>query len=264
MRLVPVLLPVVVANAVTVWLMLSGRLSILELLLLISLETLGLHLIGGVSDIARMSRRRRRREGLLRSVAGLLWRTGFLAALIAVLWLFQIAMLWIFAAGVDDLRRLLEPLALLAGSELVWPLALTLAGAVWDAFTREHAEIDRQSAARLMTLVLGVFPFIAPVLVMAGATVREIMRGGVGREGAVEFSPRAIVLGAITGVLVLGVPTLLPVLLQLGARGWMISFLSTKIVLEVAAAVLVHQARDSTKRDGRGEVPGQRDRRAEK
>jgi hypothetical protein len=239
---IPALVSVLTANAVTVWLLASGRLTMFELLLLITLELIALTLITKASERWGRHARRKHRRRFPRGLVGVLVSTLAMAGLAAALWPFQLMQMWLFGASMDDWQQVLDPLRALAGSEVKWPLLITLAGALWDATRGDLQRNDQQAAGRLLTLVLGGFPFIAPLLLAAGATVRAALRAR-DEGGVLRFQPYVYVLAAITLGLMFGGISLVGSLFSLGAAGWMLSFLSTKVLLETVAATGVAKVR---------------------
>lgn len=162
------------ANLLTAWLLISGRMTPFELVLLVLLETV--LLIG----IALAQSRFVPPEALQKQPMGMRERLG--TAAFGLVWLSAVYGLVLFAfvpSGPEIGRALRDPIAFLAGSSLRWPLLVTLLGAVVDAVS-DAAHFRRRGgtfmstpgfngAARLLTLFLGGIPFFVPMVALAVA-----------------------------------------------------------------------------------------------
>lgn len=250
----PLLLPVIGGNALVAWLLATGRMQVIELLLLTVFECLALHVAVAIGERAAKGqgrrRRRKRRRGVLAGTVSIVASTLALAALLALLCAFQFMQMWIF--GIDDagFERLLAPLDLLVRSPLLWPLAITTAAAAWAIHAGRIADEERQIAARLLTLVLGAFPFIAPALLLGGIAMRS-WQGS--KDAAVTHHRRSLLMAGAAVVLMMATLPSLPALVALGVAGWMISFLSTKLLLEGMLALTPLEGRREKKTRGEGD-----------
>lgn len=170
---------------------------------------------------------------------------------------FAFAFVWLgFVYGlvlglfVDDGATLValrdDPLGALATGGLLWPLALTAAGAVADAiadwtFWRRHGGLflstpGVQAIARWLTLFLGGIPFFVPMV--AGAfgvvTLAERVakrRAGSSRPDRPRLPVRAEPLFA--PLLLLAVFGPMAWLLASGINGWAVGYCSAKFASEV-------------------------------
>lgn len=253
MRGITLLLPVVLSNAVTIVLIATGRMSPIELLLLISLEIIALTLINIGRQAWQVGGHRLGKQTLLH-FAALSVVQALLVLVICALLAMQVFMILVFGVQDAGWEQLLDPVGMLVGSLVGLPLALTLAGALWDLAVGEYDAIERQIAARYFALAIGVVPFIAPVLLLGGALMKELRSGNpetwtvksqlsdppahkADSAGGIHWSRRGVVLLVVTGLVVLAGFELAPTLFGLGVIGWLWSFLSIKILLEVWLAL---------------------------
>lgn len=155
------------ANAVTVWLVITGRMTPFEVVVLVALEAallIGVALAQSrfVPPEARETQPMGWRERLGTAAFGLVWLAGVYGLV-----------LFAFVPSGDEIARAVQdPIAFLAGSNLRWPLLITLIVAAIDtlgdvAHFRRHggtfiSTSGFNGAARLLTLFLGGIPFAVP------------------------------------------------------------------------------------------------------
>jgi hypothetical protein len=154
-------------NALVVWLVMSGRMTPFELVLLVAIEAL--ILIG----IAWLQKHTVPPDAVDTHPMALGDRVKTFAFLL--FWLAGVYSFVFFGfvpSGAEMLGALRDPLGFLAASSLKWPLLITVATAAVDAL-QDHAHFRRhggkflstpgfQGSARLLTLVLGGIPFVVP------------------------------------------------------------------------------------------------------
>lgn len=180
------ILTAVSANGVTAWLVITGRMTPFELVLLVILEAA--LLIG----LAMAQSRFVPREALEKQAMG--WRERLGTAAFGLFWLAGVYGLVLFAmvpSGAEIARAARDPVSFLAESSLRWPLLITLVGAAVDSLSdaahfRRHggkfmSTPGLHGAARLLTLFLGGIPFFVPLVgvVVAIKLVGERVAGWV-------------------------------------------------------------------------------------
>ncbi len=226
-----------IANLVTVRLVLNGQMQPWELVALVAVEAVALTGIAWlqtrfVPAEARMDKPKPLRERLSVALFGLAW-LGFVYAII-------------LGAFLRDLEPLLaaarDPWTTLRTSALRWPLAISLGGALLDAVADWRHWRERggyflstpgfNAAARWLTLFLGGIPFIVPIATVAWAIVtlakRFDTRGRAGAAGRGLPIAQLLLLPALA----LGVFGLMGWLIQAGVLGWAIGYTSAKLVSE--------------------------------
>jgi hypothetical protein len=154
-------------NALVVWLVMSGRMTPFELVVLVAIEAL--LLIG----IAALQKRwlppgavdpnpMQPKDRLATFAFLLVWLAG----------VYAFVFFGFVPSGAEMLAALRDPLAFLAASSLKWPLLITLVTAALDTLL-DHAHFRRHGgkflstpgfhgAARMLTLILGGIPFVVP------------------------------------------------------------------------------------------------------
>ena len=230
-------------NLVIAWLVANGRMSPLELVLLVALEAVLLVLVAWAQSKFVP------KEAIQRTPQTLGQKLGTLA--FGLFWLGAVyaLVLGAFVPQGEEVKRLLaDPMAFLLSSNLKWPLLITLAGAAVDAL-QDHAHYGRhggifmstpglQGVARWLTLFLGGIPFFMPlvavvgVLVALGTQVAEWIkqRGGGNRE--------AIILTALTPVLSVAFFSTFAWLVQSDVSGWAVGYCTAKFAAEIFVVCL--------------------------
>jgi sterol desaturase/sphingolipid hydroxylase (fatty acid hydroxylase superfamily) len=157
------------ANGIIVWLIATARMTPFELVALVAIEVVLLVGIGwlqgrSVPVAAREKQAMAPRERLVTGAFALFWLGG----------VYSFVFLGFVPSGEEIGRALRDPIAFLAGSNLKWPLLITLAGAALDvmqdaAHFRRHGGTfistpGFHGAARWLTLFLGGIPFFVPLV----------------------------------------------------------------------------------------------------
>lgn len=164
-------LTALVANAMTARLLMSGRMTPFELVVLVALEAVLLIGVGWLQGLglprgAIEKNPMPMRERLLTFGFGLLWLGG----------VYAIVFVGMVPSGDEILRAARDPSAFLAHSTLKWPLLVTAAGALLDVL-RDAAHFRRHGgtfistpgfngAARWLTLFLGGIPLFVPLVAL--------------------------------------------------------------------------------------------------
>jgi hypothetical protein len=253
------LAPMVLSNALVLFLLAAGRLSVLELLALVALETAGLQLVIGLGEIAYRRRRgaRRRRERVF-DLFGLAVRSALLVALVAALCGWQLLLLALFGVGLREMVVSGDRLVALPGSGILWPLAVTLVAAVREAARqRGRAPMaSRQLGARLVTLLLGAIPLLVPFMAAVAFTGAAWRRQRRTRQRAetVGAPSKLVALLALDVALILAIFALFEPLRALGLLGWSLSFVTAKVVAELATAVRPGNRADESRGSRRHET----------
>lgn len=165
--LVSPLLAALVANAMTAQLLISGRMTPFELVVLVALEAL---LLMGMAWLQTVGLPR---EALENNPMPMRQRLGVLG--FGLFWLCGVYSIVFFAmvpSGEEILRAARDPVGFLSGSNLKWPLLVTALGAMFDSM-RDAAHLRRHGGtlvstpglhgiARWLTLILGGIPFFVP------------------------------------------------------------------------------------------------------
>lgn len=239
------------ANVLTAWLLLSGQMTPLELVVLVGLEAVLLTAITWLqrfcvppSAIEKVSTGKRRY--LVQLGFGLFWLCAA----------YSIVFLGMLSAGDQVLAAARDPFGFLARSTLKWPLLITLLVAIIDAFN-DVLHLRRyggtlistpgfSAAGRWLTLFLGGIPMFVPFagiimgLVYVGKQAVSYWKKRFG-----EPSERMMILGMfmipIGGWLVL---TLIETLLSSlepyieGVGWWAMCYVSAKFVSELFVACI--------------------------
>lgn len=231
-------LTVLGGNFTVAWLVVHGRMSPFELVLLVAIEAV---LLVGIAWLQSMFVPK---EAIQRTPHTVGQRLGTFA--FGLFWLAAVysLVLGAFVPQLPEVKRLMaDPLAFLMASHLKWPLLITLAGAFVDAL-QDHAHFGRhggiflstpgmQGAARWLTLFLGGIPFFMPlvavvgVLYALGSKVAEWVkrRGGGNRE--------AIVMTAMVPVLSIAFFSTFGWLVQSDVSGWAVGYATAKFAAEI-------------------------------
>lgn len=225
-------------NLVVAWLVATGRMSPLELVLLVAVEAV--LLVG----IAMLQARFVPAEAIQKSPLPL--RDRLVTFLFGLTWLALVygLVMGAFVPQGEELARLrADPAAFLLSSNLKWPLLITLAGAGVDAL-QDHAHFARhagifystpglQGAARWMTLFLGGIPFFMPLVVIVGALV--VVGKKLGELFRLRGQPDREALAMTAAVPVLGLVFFATFgwLVQSDLDGWAIGYATAKFAAEL-------------------------------
>ena len=159
------------ANAMTAGLLMSGRMTPFELVVLVALEAVLLIGIGWLQGLGLPREAIEKnpmpvRERLLTFGFGLFWLGG----------VYTIVFVGMVPSVDEIVRAARDPLAFLARSNLKWPLLVTAAGALLDwmqdaAYFRRHGGAFLSTpgfhgVARWLTLFLGGIPLFVPLVAM--------------------------------------------------------------------------------------------------
>jgi hypothetical protein len=244
--LVSPILAALAANAMTAHLLMSGRMTPFELVVLVALEAVLLTAIAwlqglGMPPTAIEKNPLPAREQLVTLAFGLFWLCG----------VYAIVFLAMVPAGDEILRAARDPLAFLGRSSLKWPLLITTAGALVDSM-QDAAHYRRQGgtflstpgfhgAARWLTLLLGGIPLFVPLVGLVFGIVhvgKQIVafwnrRFGTPRE---RVQALLIVMIPVVGWLVLNGIGRIDAWLEPKVRGvgwWAVCYASAKFVAEL-------------------------------
>jgi hypothetical protein len=232
-------------NITIAWLVANGRMSPLELVLLVAIEAVML------VAIAMIHSKFVPKESLQEQHMPLRASLGTLA--FGLFWLGCVygLVLFAFVPSGDELHRLTaDPVAFLLGSNLKWPLLITLVGALIDVL-QDHAHIGRhggqfistpglQGAARWMTLFLGGIPFFMPVvavialLVAIGKRIGQWLQKRQG--GSKDFE--AVVMTVMAPLMMVAFFGTFSGLVTSGVSGWAIGYATAKFISEIFVVCL--------------------------
>ena len=232
-------------NITIAWLVANGRMSPLELVMLVAIEAVLL------VAIAMIHAKFVPKESIKEKPMPWQARLGTLA--FGLFWLGCVygLVLFAFVPSGDEVRRLMDdPMAFVFGSNLKWPLLITLVGALVDVL-QDHAHLARrggqfistpglQGAARWMTLFLGGIPFFMPVvavialLVAVGKRIGEWLkrRKGDGKDR------EAVVMAVMMPLLMVGFFGTFAGLVTSGVSGWAIGYTTAKFIAEIFIVAL--------------------------
>jgi hypothetical protein len=236
---------VLTGNLTIAWLVATGRMSPLELVLLVAIEAV--LLIG----IAMVHSRFVPKESLEKSKMG--WRERLGTLVFALFWLGGVygLVLGAFVPSGDELRRLLDdPIAFLLRSNLKWPLLITLLGGSIDA-VQDHLHQIRhggqfistpgmQGAARWLTLFLGGIPFFMPVVLVVGlfVAVGKRLEKWMKSRGGLNGSLHSLVLTIMGPLMMIAFFATMAGLLGAGVSGWAIGYATAKFMAEILIVCL--------------------------
>jgi hypothetical protein len=229
---------ILLANGLTLFFVLQGQLGILDLLVLLVLETLGLLLIHRIEHRVRSPFPQWRRPRMLLLCLALesvvLLAMGLL---IAALMFLQLLTVGLYGVEPRFLTIVERPELYLVASPIKWPLLITLGSAVAEAVLRKSGQSDRglPLVSRLMTLLLGAFMIVGPMMLMtlAARQLAPRMRSAPGSRPVRATSMPSL---PILGIAALTALALFEPLRLLGVVGWLICFLSTKAASEILLA----------------------------
>lgn len=235
------------SNGVIAWLVVTGRMTPFELVVLVALEAallIGIAWLQGrtVPPEAREKNPMSGRERLVTFAFALFWLSGVHA----------FVFLGFVPSGPEILAAIRDPLAFLASSNLKWPLLITLLGAAIDAL-QDRAHFAKHGgtflstpgfhgAARWLTLFLGGIPFVVPFfgfvigLKLAGERIAAAVQRRFGRpEGRMLIV--MIMMIPLAGWLALtGIAWILSSIdnaLDSGVAWWALCYAAAKFVAEL-------------------------------
>jgi hypothetical protein len=229
---------------VIAWLIGSQRMTPLELVVLVALEAVLLILIAWLQSrlvpaAARETNPMRWRQRLGTLAFGMVW-LGFVYGLM---------LLVMIPSGAEAARLLHDPIAFVGGSNLKWPLLITLAGAVVDA-PQDSAHFRRaggtflstpglHGAARLLTLFLGAIPFFVPLVavLVAAKTVIENAAKWLGQR-APTGAGNARTITLLVSMLTLCFFASVAWLIRSEVSAWAIGYCCAKFVSELFVVCL--------------------------
>ncbi len=159
-------------NGLVVWLVISGRMTPFELVMLVAIEAL---LLMGIAWLQKRSVPPEAVEANPMTLKDRLTTLAFLLLLLGGMYGFVFFDL--VPSEAEILGFLRDPVAFLSASSLKWPLLITLITASIDVL-QDHAHFRRhgdmffstpqlQGAARGLTLILGGIPYLVPVVCTA-------------------------------------------------------------------------------------------------
>lgn len=227
-------------NILIAWLVATGRMSPLELVLLVAIEAVIL------VAIAMIHSRFVPKESLEKNPMG--WRERLGTFAFGVFWLGCVytMVLGFFVPSGDELHRLADdPVAFLLGSNLKWPLLITLAGGFVDALQdhvhqRKHggqfiSTPGLQGAARWLTLFLGGIPFFMPTVAVVAIFVAVGKRIGewLKRRGSANSSTEAVVMTVMAPLMMVAFFATFAGLVSSGVSGWAIGYSTAKFIAEI-------------------------------
>lgn len=232
-------LTVLSGNVLVAWLVTTGRMSPLELVLLVAVEAVLLVLIAWVqSRFVPPEAIKRSNESFGQKLFVFLFGLVWLGAVYGLV-------LGAFVQQGAEVKRLLDdPAAFLLASHIKWPLMITLAGAAVDAL-QDHAHFGRhggiflstpglQGVARWLTLFLGGIPFFMPIVAVAGGLFALIAKTGE------WLRARGAGAGAQNAWMVLAMPVLSVAffatfgwLVTSEVSGWAVGYATAKFAAEL-------------------------------
>jgi hypothetical protein len=230
---------VLAANLLVARGLVRGELRPWELVVLVALEAIAFSLVSWMQLLFVPKEARPEAE---EKRPALVARLGTLA--FGLFWLLCVYGL-VFGFFLRDLSPFLaalrEPLDYFRGSAIRWPLAVALASLALDALAdrqhwRQHGGTFVSTPAftamaRWLTLILGGIPFFVP-FAAGGVGVAQLAKWMARRYGAPRGGklPAAIL---VLPVLAIGLMMLVGWLMQAGALGWTIGYVSAKFLSEM-------------------------------
>ena len=232
-------------NCLVVWLLISGRMTPFELVLLVAIEAL---LLIGIAWLQRRSVPPEAVDASPMTRKDRLQTWGFL-----VVWLggvYAFVFFGLVPSGAEMLALLRDPVGFLSTSSLRWPLLITLITAAVDAVhDRAHFRCHGgkflstpglQGAARGMTLILGGIPFVVPFFGSAIGIKLAVERMHAWLKCDVSSASRKVLVSILLGFAVvasiLGAIVLLDridLALQRGVDWWALGYGAAKFVSEL-------------------------------
>lgn len=237
-------------NGVVAWLVITGRMTPFELVLLVAIEAL---LLIGVAWLQKRSVPPEAIEpdGMTRKDR--LTTLGFMLFWLAGVYSF--VFLGFVPSGAEILGALRDPIGFFAASTIKWPLLITLVLALIDAL-QDHRHFRRhggmffstpglQGAARALTLILGGIPFAVPFFaVVIGLKLGVERLHGWLTRGVASPSWKAFITtlmgGALLGLVLGGVALAEHIdrALTSGVAWWALCYGAAKFVSELFIACL--------------------------
>jgi len=230
-------------NLVVAWLVATGRMSPLELVLLVAIETA---LLVGVATLqarfvpkeAIQKNPMTVRDRLVTFAFGLVW-LGLVYTLVFV---------GLVSQREEAERLVADPVAFLLSSNLKWPLLITLAGAFVDSL-QDHAHYARhggifystpgmQAAARWMTLFLGGIPFFMPLVAVVGGLYALLVKTGEWLRARRGAQGQNLWMLATMPLMLLAFFATFAGLVASQVSGWAIGFATAKFAAEIFVVCL--------------------------
>ncbi len=231
----------VLSNAVVAYLLITGRIDPLGLVLLVASEAILLSIVEAVES--RFVPPEAREEQLRSSLVG---RIAILLFILAVLLGFNLLLIVSVLKRGDAVRAFLEaPLATLHAEQIVAPLAVTFLGALLGAARdlvryRERggpfeATPGRNAIARWLVLILAVLPHAVPLIGMLWLGFRLLVWRS---DRAARGLGKSVAAWQVIGWFGLWIATFFLVvrLYASGLAGWSVFFCVAKTVADLALA----------------------------
>jgi hypothetical protein len=235
------------ANGLVVSYLIRGIMTPLELVVLVALEALLLSLIVRLQYlfVPRKARPVAKDDGGSKLV-----RLVFVLAWLAITYYL---VFWIYFGSGDSVSQAWQnPAALLAQPQILWPLLITLVGAVLDA-VQDHVHFRQRGGqfvslsefgamARWLTLILGAIPFLIPLLALAMgiATGVKIWEGRQRSRPLPGLGSVFMVFMVVAAALVVALSATIIGLFKMGVAGWAIGYVSAKIASEALVLAIPH------------------------
>ncbi len=232
------------ANGLIAWMVATGRMTPFELVVLVAIEGVLLVLIAWLHSLAIP------REALEKNPASVAARLGTLA--FALVWLsgaYGIVFFAFVPSGDEILRAAKDPIAFLLGSNLKWPLLITVAVAIVDAI-KDHLHFHDhggqflstpglQGVARWLTLLLGGIPFFVPaVAVMLGVKFFADRAGEWLKSRAKGGDASAFLAVLLLPAIAIPFFGTMTWLMSSGVSGWAVGYCAAKFVSELFVVCL--------------------------
>lgn len=238
------------SNVLVAWFVATGRMTPLELVLLVAVEAVLLIVI------AWLQARFVPRQAIQRSPQTLGQRVFI--GLFGLFWLACVygLMLGLFVKQGAQVQQLIaDPLAFFLASSIKWPLLVTLAGALVDAL-QDHAHFGRhggtfmstpafQGGARLLTLFLGGIPFFMPMVAVVGGLYALITKTGELLRTRHGHDAQNLWMVLSMPAILLGFFATFAYLVTSEVSGWAIGYATAKFAAEIFIVCLPLIARQA-------------------
>jgi hypothetical protein len=232
------------ANGLIAWMVATERMTPFELVVLVAIEGVLLIFIAWLHSLAIP------REALEKNPSSVAARLGTLA--FALVWLsgaYGIVFFAFVPSSDEILHAAKDPLAFLLGSNLKWPLLITVGLAVVDAI-KDHLHFHDhggqflstpglQGVARWLTLLLGGIPFFVPAVAVMMGVMFFVDRV----KGWLKNRAKSADANAFLGMLLLpaiAIPFFgtMTWLMSSGVSGWAVGYCAAKFVSELFVVCL--------------------------
>ncbi len=224
-----------VSNGFVVYQLITGRMTPLHLVLLVAIEAVLLTTLAYLQSLTVPAAARKPSD---QTVGQRLFALGF-----GLFWLTAVYAL-VFAAFLrsgDEIAALVRhPWATLVEAGLLWPLGVTLAAALLDAFNdasyfAEHGGAflstpGLNGVARWLTLFLGGIPFFIP-LAAVGGLISIVVKKLERRFDPSDPEAKLVLL--VVPLMGIGLFSVMGGLIKAGLSGWAIGYTSAKFVSEL-------------------------------